>query len=232
MIGKNNIPYHTFIRRIKSLSRIRDNHDGFTLIEILVASTIASIILIMVYTSYHSIIKTIQDITGYSEYYENINLAITKIDSDISNAYFNKDNPKIAFIGIVSGDNSTFNFVTVNHRSFNVKGSIKKPVHVSDVNEIGYYLKEDPQIHELFYLMRREQPHYDDDPESGGSESKILENVMGLKIEFKMRNDWTDTWDSRETKRFPEIIRTKIRVKTYTGKEEEFIFLSRVDMSS
>ncbi len=136
MTRKRNIPYPTFTRRISGLFSPGSGNEGFSLIEIMVASAIASLIMVMVYTAYHSIEKTIQDVTSYSEFYENINMAISKIDSDISNMYINADNPKVAVVGDVTADNSTINFVAINHRSFNVLGSLKKATPRSDINEV------------------------------------------------------------------------------------------------
>ena len=58
----------------------RPTNEGFTLIEILVATAIASLILIMAYASYRSIFDSIKRSTGRSEFYENVNLAIMKIE--------------------------------------------------------------------------------------------------------------------------------------------------------
>ena len=231
MKGKRNIPYPTFIRRIRDRFALPRDNGGFSLIEIMVASAIASLIMVMVYTAYHSIVKTIQDVTSYSEFYENINMAITRIDSDIAGMYINPENTKIALVGEVSAENSSVNFVTINHRGFNVLGSLKKSVPRSDINEVGYYLREDPRYPGLYFLMRREEPGYNDDITTGGTGSVLLENVVQLKFEFKQRNDWTTSWDSRENKRFPQAIRTTLRVKTYTGREQDMVFLSYPELN-
>ncbi len=204
---------------------------GFTLIEILVATTISSLVLIMVYTSYRSVLTTVRDITAYAEFYENVNLSLRRIDRDISNAYYRRKNKNAAFIAESDNVNSSLHFVTVNHRNFRILGDPKQPYPSSDVNEVSYYLKEDPKIPDLFFLYRREERHYDEEPMTGGTESVMLENVTGLRFEFKVRNDWTARWDSRETRRFPKLVKTILKVKNYSGKEEEFSLLSYIDMS-
>jgi type II secretory pathway component PulJ len=165
-----------------------------------VASSIASIILIMVYSSYSTILRTIRDMSSYSEFHENLNLAILKMDKDIAGMFIDRDNDKVGLIGEVAGDNSILNFVTINHRAFNISGGLRKSIPMSDINEVGYFLREDPQYRGVYLLVRREDRSYDDDLSHGGTESVILENVMELKFDFKLRNDWTPRWDSRETK--------------------------------
>jgi len=206
---------------------------GFSLIEILVAAAISSMVILMVYTSYRSILATIKDFTGYAEFYENINLTMARIDHDFSNAYYKRNHKKISFIAEQNGENSLVHFVAINHRKMRILGGLNEPYPFSDINEVSYFLRPDPnpEYADLFWLYRREERHYDEEPESGGSESVMLENVTGIKFEFKVRNDWANRWDSRENKRFPKAIKTTLKVKNYQGKEEEFVLLSYIDMN-
>ncbi|HOW82166.1 MAG TPA: type II secretion system protein GspJ, partial [Spirochaetota bacterium] len=147
------------------------------------------------------------------------------------------ENKKICFISTPDGENSKLNFVTVSFNEPMTDPSAKRPVPLSDVHEVGYYLKQDPEYPGVFQLIKREQAHYDDDPESGGSENVLLENVISLQFHYKVRNDWEDSWDSRETSRFPRLVRTTIKVKKYGVKAEgsedteEFSFVSYISMS-
>lgn len=208
----------------------KDN-SGFSLLEIIVASAIASIILLLVTTSYRTVINSIKNISGHAELYENVNLAISKIDRDISNAFVNRKRKKVCFIGNIEGDNSKLNFVSVNHNEFNIVGSIKKAYPVSDIRETGYFLREDREFPGVSFLIRREEAHYDDDPENGGEESILLENVIGLKFEFRQRNDWIEYWDSRQYNRFPRVVKTTLLIKNYQQKEENFVFISYINMN-
>ena len=209
---------------------LKDN-SGFSLLEILVASAISSLVLLMVYSSYHSIISTISDFSGYAEFYENVNLTMSRIDHDFSNAYYKRRHKKISFIAEQEGENSLVHFVTVNHKKMRILGDLKESFPFSDINEVSYYLKPDPKIPDIYWLYRREERHFDEEPDRGGTESVMLENVTGLRFEFKVRNDWTTRWDSRENKRFPRAIKTVLKVKSYKGKEEEFVLLSYIDMN-
>ena len=209
------------------LNRYRSN-EGFSLIEIMVATVIASLIFVMVATSYKSIIKSIKDLTGYAEFYENINLAMSRIDRDLSNLYRAADNKNVNMVGTIDGNRSTLNFITIDHRDFNVRGGIRRTCPVSDIREIGYHLVEDGEIPGLFRLMRREQSPYDEDVEHGGSESVILDNVLSIKFEYLQGNDFSDVWDSRETHKFPQGIRTVLEVKDYRGETETFEIVNAI----
>ena len=218
------------------------NNSGFSLIEILIATVLGSMILVMLYSAYSSTLKYVGRSTEHAEFYENINLAITKIDKDFSNIYFNRENKNLSFIGKEEGENSVVNFVTVSHRPFNMLGNIKKPAPYSDVHEVGYYLKESRKHPGEYELIKREELHYDENPEEGGTENVLLEGVTELRFEYKLRNDWSSNWDSSQTRRLPNAVKTTIKVKhAWTGGEsveryreneniDEFIFISNINM--
>ncbi|HDP79254.1 MAG TPA: hypothetical protein ENN21_00260 [Spirochaetes bacterium] len=96
----------------------------------------------------------------------------------------------------------------------------------TDINEVGYYLAADPKNPGLNYLMRRQDTGYDDKPEEGGSSDALLHNVVDLRFEFWLRNDWVDKWDSKEASRIPSAVKTIIKLKNYRGNEETFTMLS------
>ncbi len=227
MIKKNYI-YNNFIS-VELKKRSKYNY-GFSLIEILVAATIASIILLMIATSYKSILTSIDEITGYAEFYENVNLAIFRIDRDISNTYFKRTNKNIAFIGQDDGETGRLDFVTVLHKDFSVSGNIKKPLNFSDIREVGYYIAMDPQNSDRPVLVRREDNHFDSDPLNGGEINIILKDVVGLTFRFKQGNDWIKNWDSRNTKRIPFAVKTTLIVKNYQNRDEEFTFITFIKM--
>jgi type II secretion system protein J len=209
----------------------RLSNDGFTLIEILVATAIASLILIMAYASYGSIFDSIKRSTGRSEFYENVNLAIMKIDLDLSNTYYTRNNKNISFISENVRGNGRLDFVTVNHNDFNLGGTLRTSVRESDVREVGYYLLEAKNTMGLFHLIKREKFNYwEEDPLSGGIENLLLPNVVSLKFEFQKGNDWDDNWDSRQNNLFPKAVKTTLVVKNYQAQEEKFEFVTLINI--
>ncbi|MFH0976665.1 MAG: type II secretion system protein GspJ [Spirochaetota bacterium] len=216
----------------KAACIFRDS-SGITLFEVLVGIAVSSLIFVMIYSAHSSITKSIYQVTGIADFYENVNLVLKRIDKDISNAYINKENKNICLIG-KSNYESPFkgklNFVTVNHKELSMLSDPQKSFPESDINEVGYFLIPDKKMPELSLLIRREERHYDDDPESGGDSDIFLENVIDLKFEYRKGNDWTNNWDSRENKAFPKVIRTILKVRNYNKDEEEFIVISKINI--
>ncbi len=217
----------------KTIYELSRNSCGFTLFEVLVGLAISSLILIMVYSSHTSISNAVYQMTGIADFYENSNLALGRIDKDISCAYLNRNNKNI----ILSGNNNfeypfngRLNFVSVDHQELSVLSDTRKPYPKSDVKEIGYSLMPDKKVPGLFFLSRREKRHFDDEPESGGESDILLENVVDIKFEFRRGNAWTNSWDSRQNNQFPRFIRTTLKVRNYNRQEEEFVFISKINM--
>ena len=198
---------------------------GFTLIEMLVATAVSSIILLMIYTAYSSVIRSINYAKSASAYYEELNFALKRIDGDIANLYWKSDIKNLNFISAEEAGSSILNFVTAEHRDYRLVYNLKEQVPVSDVHEVGYYLKKDTGS-ETFNLIRRSDTGYDEAPVSGGTEEVLLKDVSSLKFEFKYRNDWSRTWDSREVKRIPAVVKTTVLLLNPSKNKETYEFLT------
>lgn len=214
------------------------SHNGFTLIEVLVATAVSSIVLIMIYTGHHSIIRAVNSLSKTAFFYENVNMAINRMNSDFSCAYFDRYNEKLFFIGSNDyGDKSLgrVDFVTINSVDTFIAGKITNAIPASDVIEASYYLKQMEQADEqgnfLYYLMRRTDIVYDDEPQEGGNSSAVLSNVVDCKFEFGISQKFTDKWDSREHRRFPNAVKTTLTVKNPHNNNETFIFISYINLS-
>lgn len=217
------------IQRARHAARGRcpSGNEGFTLIEIMVAMAIASIILIMVYASYRSILDSIKRSSGHAEFYENVNLAIMKIDKDLANAYFTRNNKSIAFTSEESRGNSTITFAAVNHNPYMISGAPGGQSAMSDIIGVSYFLEPDTATNGLFRLIKRERTSYwEEDAGDAGSESVLLPNVVSMKFEFQRGTGWEESWDSRQTNLFPRAVKTTLVVKDYQARDESFEFIT------
>jgi len=210
--------------------KLLNKNDGFTLIEMLVATAVSSVILVMVYSAYASIIKSVNQGKIASQYYEEINLVLRRIDSDLLNAYWRETAKNINFISEISGNSSRLNFVTGEFKSNRMILSVKDNFPSSDVHEVGYYLKQDSKTGK-YNLIRRSEIHYDSSPLDGGSEEIIFRNVDSIKFVFKYQSDWIDTWDSREKKRLPSGIKTTLVVVDPYNNKDVYEFFTICNMS-
>jgi len=205
-------------------------NDGFTLIEMLVATAVSSVILVMVYTAYASIIRSVNQGKIASQYYEELNLILRRIDSDLLNTYWNETAKNISFISEIEGNSSRLNFVTGEYKSNRMILSVKDNFPSSDIHEVGYYLKRDNKTGKN-NLVRRSEIHYDSSPLDGGIEEVIFRNVESIRFDFKYRSDWIDTWDTREKKRLPSGIKTTLVVIDPYNNKDTYEFFTICNMS-
>lgn len=228
---------------MKHLKSSYVNQSGFTLLEILVAIAIGSIIMLMISSAHRNVIKRVKDLTAIAEYHENLNLAIRRMDRDIECIMLNPSSTKAVFSGSNNENepkNGTITIVTINSRSQIITGGLNENPMDTDIKTVSYFLKKDPDYQGLYFLIRSERNLYrperllDDDDQSNESnsdnedttpsfESVILENVVDISFEFTEDRQWNYRWESKTP---PKAIRTKLHVKTYKGKDEIFTFIS------
>ena len=214
---------------IKYMNHLKKN-DGFTLIEMLVATAVSSVILVMVYTAYSSIIKSVNQGKTASIYFEQVNMTLRRIDADLINAYWSENYKNINFICSTEGTFSRLNFVTGEFKSNRMIMTIKESFPTSDIHEVGYYLKMNSKTGK-YDLIRRSEIHYDSSPLDGGIEEVILKNVDSLKFQFKYRSDWVDVWDSRDQKRLPSGIKTTLVIIDPYNNKDTYEFFTICNMS-
>jgi type II secretion system protein J len=219
----------TVMRRLYTMTRsLLDDERGFTLIEMVVAMSVSSLILIMAYTAHRSVIASIRHSAGVAGFYESLNLALYRVDKDLTYTFSNRLNPNVQ----ISGENSSgtfsngkISFVAVDRVASTVSSNPRETFPRSDIKEVGYYLTEDktpdPGYEGSYLLMRREKLTYDDTPQTGGASSVLLKHVADIKFEFWLRNDWSSHWDSKNDKKFPVAVRTTLRMRTYRMSADE-----------
>ena len=204
------------------------NNAGFTLIEMLVALALSTIILLLVYTANLVFIKSITQGGIISDYYTNINMVIRRIDRDILNTYWTDDSKQVYFISTLEGGFSKLNFVTVERKDYRMINNIKEDSPSSDIHEVGYYLKKNDAGQ--YDLIRRSLLHYNISSIDEGEEEILLKNVKSLKFSFKSGSDWVDRWDNHEGKKLPPGIKTTLVVIDMNGNDEIYEFFTMCNM--
>jgi type II secretion system protein J len=219
---------------IKNIQKLLNSESGFSILEVLVATAVSSIALLMIYGAHRTVVFSVKDMAGIAEFYENVNLATRRIDRDLECTFSSRVNKRLFMIGensITEPYNGTINFVTSVKSDMYTSGKLNEVSHISDVKEVGYFLREDPQFQGLFFLMRREAPMYDDNHSEGGRASILLQNVVDIKFEFGKKGspNWDNKWDSTQNNLYPNAVKTTLKVKDFRGSTKTFSFVSLVE---
>lgn len=198
--------------------------------EMLVAVSVSSVILLMIYTAYNSILKTVNYGAAVSSYYEKLNLALRKIDRDLSSIYWREDG-KAGFLCTEKENSSLLTFVTYDYKNNRIINNLMDGHPVYDIYRVSYYLKPDDSG-KYFSLIRNIESGFEADVSEGGVEEILLDNVIEYKVSLPLRNDWTDKWDTRESRRIPRGIKSLLMVKNISGIEERYEILTVPDIAN
>jgi len=169
---------------------MRLRKTGFTLVEILVASTIG-IFIAMVAVGALRVISASADtvernITAAAE----IRFAAKMLERDLEHLYRDDNIENTKLIGTVQEmDDGTSASYLVFYTVSRVKARREQPE--GDVYEVEYYLTKDE---EKSALARRLWPNPNEEVEPGGVLSIIAENIEVFEVKYFDGEEWADEW--------------------------------------
>lgn len=166
------------------------NLRGFSLLEVMVASTLLAMMGMMLYSSINSSLLSKDIVEEISKRNQMIDQALARMSRDISMAYlsknFNKQDP--VYITQFKG--------YLDKLYFSAFGNIvyQKDQRQSDQQVLGYFIDTDKQGRQS--LMRRQKANLNLDVEkSEGRAQVLLPDVT--KLEFRYYDDVNDKWEER-----------------------------------
>ncbi len=178
---------------------------GFTLVEILVASTIGTFISLIAIGTLHTIITgsdmVEKNITAASE----VRFAANLISRDLTNYYHADNFEDTELIGLSEAysdyETADIIFYTVNR----AKARIYEPE--CDIYEVEYYLE--PGDNDSLSLKRRVWPNPNSEFEPGGILTTIAENIEYFEISYWDGENWYADWPE-DMEEPPDLIEVSI----------------------
>ncbi len=181
---------------------------GFTLIEVLIAMTILSIILTMVYTILLSTISAREFVQSQTSLDRIADKILNLLIRDIQGIYIYQLDG-VCFLGKSQTQGDRLDFIT---SADNLLGSEDVK---SDICEVGYYLKPNPDEHGTYKLIRREDFFVDDKPLEGGIHIKIYDRVVALQFRyFDFKGNQKQTWNNVDDKFLPKSILVTLALRS------------------
>ncbi|MDY6842626.1 MAG: type II secretion system protein GspJ [Thermodesulfobacteriota bacterium] len=188
--------------------------NGFTLAEILMAISIFSIILVIIYSTFSNTLSLTQATRERIQIYEIGNLALDMMAHGIHCAFISQLKKEDALYRFIGNDieedgipRDQLHFVTTACiTEWHARG-------ISRLSELGYYVKLNEET-ESFSLFCREDVTIDDAPSEGGIELELAEHVKGLDFKYydSEGNEWDD-WDSQNESELSQKGRLPKKVK-------------------
>ncbi len=188
-------------------------HKGFTLAEVLVASTISGFIAIVAVGAMNAISGTAQTVNQVSEVNSEVRFAARMIAQDLANLYRDTNPDSVKFIGVSqaseTGAPPSLSLYTVGR----AKARADRPE--GDVYEVEYFLgSREEQEQGLTstgseendkVLFRRLWPNPDKDREARGVLTPIAENIGIFYLRFFDGQEWQGEW-TEEMKTLPKLV--------------------------
>ena len=186
-----------------SHSTLRTPHlRGFTLIEVLLAVAILAVIMTVVYGSFSTASKNIEQAEESRAATDLARTLMLRLSDDIANAYVNTamNNPKVItiFMGKKDELSDDIGDRKIRHDSLDLTTltNWRRPdTKESELWEVGYFFKEKPDG-QGYSLFRKEKRILSKDSPAGegGDEYELTDRVASLQFRYWNNGQWADDW--------------------------------------
>lgn len=207
---------------------------GFTLIEVLIATSILAGMGAMTYGSVKQAYQQKQEIEAAQERDAQVRAALDLMVHEISHAFLSdhydrkryRERPTF-FKGEDRGRRDELNFTSLAHERLELDSK------VSDQAAIRYWVDRDPDSRSDEALFRRVNPVIDEEAERKGNSAVLCEGVRGFELEYwdGRKQEWVKEWDAAKPERLgvlPSRVRITLTVADENGKDRVFSTQTRI----
>jgi general secretion pathway protein J len=188
---------------------------GFTLAEVLVASTISGFVALIAVGALNAIAGSAQTVNRMTETTSEIRFAARMIARDLANLYRDVNPQNMKLVGSSQGSAKEGPPHLAFYTSGRAKARADQPE--GDIYEVEYFLgtrEQSPEqqkarpaesSEEATVLFRRLWPNPDKDRTPGGVLTPIAENIGVFQVRFYDGKQWADEW-TEEMQSLPELV--------------------------
>ncbi len=165
--------------------------SGFTLVEVLVATTIGAFIALVAVATLKAVTTSAEIVDSSVSTAAELRFASRTISRDLVNMYRPKNKNDTKFIGIAEDTGEANSSYMVFYTVSRTKARAEEPE--GDVYEVEYYLLADE---ERSVLMRRfwPNPYNEEEVEPGGMLAEIAENIDVFEVRYFDGEEWSYEW--------------------------------------
>jgi len=179
-------------------------YAGFTLAELLVASTIGAFVAMVAVGTLKTVSDSARSVSRIAETADEVRFAARLIEQDVQNLYRDSSRLNVKFVceyeQTEQGSVPILTFYTV------CRTKARPDQSEADVYEVSYFLS---QTERKSVLFRRLWPHPDPNADPGGIVMAIAENIGLFSLRFFDGTQWSTDWpENMET--LPELVEVTI----------------------
>lgn len=217
---------------------MQTNRRGMTLIEVLVAMAIVTMMMVSVWSSFSSTVRAMEETEKIQDRYAMIRNTMDRMSSEVSMAYLSFNRPQeetrhfTLFEGRGSADGDSLTFSSFAHLR------IRRDSNESDQTVIQYFLGPDEDDSSRTHLYRRETTRLTGDlPEDLRRYAPayvLCEDVESLEFRYwdPADQDWRDEWrttsNDEQPDRMPPRIEIKLGIRNEQTEETEYFVTQAV----
>jgi len=181
--------------------------NGFTLLEVMVASVIGAFIALVSVGALRAVTAGRVMVGRNIAVSDELRYAVELIRGDLANVYRDRSTDAMKFVGTFAGaDESMTTSLTMRIVS---TANARRGEPEGDVHEVHYYLMEE---NDKSVLMRRIYPVVgteDEEELPGGVLTAVAENIAGFELMYFDGEEWVPEWPA-ELNRLPEMVEVVI----------------------
>jgi prepilin-type N-terminal cleavage/methylation domain-containing protein len=200
----------------RSAARMR----GFTLIEVLLAVAITSVVMVTVATTFHVMLNARDVVDDLAESTEAGPRILNLIERDLRGLWTYNVHNNAVFRGrdmdVLGRDADRMDFLTTTDSVgfvLDLQNIPRKPT----VCEVGYWFKPNARYRDVFEMWRREDPMVDDDLITQGSFQLVHDRVKSFKVTYyrTLGNEALEElqWDSAVEDKLPKRIKIEFTIE-------------------
>ena len=186
-------------------------NSAFTLVEIMVAIGILSLVLAAIYSSWTAILRSSKVGLEAAASAQRARITIRVLEDSLASAQSFAANLPYYYFDAQNGDRPVLSFVARLSKSFPRSGKFGD----LDVRRVTYSVEAAPDGSRQ--LVLRQNPLVMDlDTDEKEHPIVLAKNVMGLEMQFWDTNrnppDWVDEWDEAKTNQLPKLVMVTLKL--------------------
>jgi len=197
---------------------------GFTLLEVLLAVAVSSIVMLAVGGTFTAMLEARAEVEELSESTDAGPRILSMLERDLSHLYTYDVKKNAVLVGrnrdIGSFEADRIDMLTTTDSIGYVVDSINRQHHVH-LCEVGYWLKQNPRYRDLMELWRREDPLQDNDLLTDGRFQLVHDRIKSFKITYYrslgFEAEELNEWDSSVDDALPRRIKIEFTVERKRG---------------
>ena len=191
--------------------------QGFTLVEILVAITIGTILLTTIYGVFGSVSGARDRLEAIGEEYHQARVLYDRMAGEIRSGYFSTSSKQTR---LLAGRNSQ------GYPFLEFSTTLSTPLFGGRPGGISLVRYEQLQMEQEIRLYRSEWPLLNS--ESNQIPQLLITGLKSFSLRYYDGDDWQDEWDSQLTGKLPQMIELTVEVEV---DEQVHSFLSTIELA-